>query len=285
MTESTSDPSECQENYKPNSRMGRDRYFSWRSYLVESDLYSVTKHVLLTLSLYWSERGMGIFPSINQIAKDCSLSRRAVITHIMQGCSKGWLQVSKHGYGDQRWKRNEYILTVPHGTTPKEIELPEDPEELDLDRKGGERGALPFQEGGECGALKVVNDVHSNTPIEYSKRESEPQNLNPEMATIPWMEKVWRNHPKTHKVRWPKIDRPQQVKQQEKNAGIEVFRVAWLKYLDTEEEPNLFAFLRDWDYHTERPNYKKQSSKPKVRSTAEDAKLWLEKMLAKRAKA
>lgn len=129
-------------------------YISWRRALLDSQLPSTTKHVLLTLACYHSEAGSGIFPSIETLASDCSLSERAIVTHIFKAASEGWVEVSQHGYAGRKWRRNEYKLTLPEDT------------------RGGELRSSPHAEvvnealnviprGGERDDTEVVNDVQS----------------------------------------------------------------------------------------------------------------------------
>jgi hypothetical protein len=68
------------------------------------------------------------------------------------------------------------------------------------------------------------------------------------MDVVPWLEKTWREHQRTHKIKWKKPERQRQIEGQEHAAGREVFRQAWLDYLDTDDKPNLFAFLRAWPF-------------------------------------
>lgn len=88
--------------------------FDWRQY-VASDLgpHPTTRHVLLTLSLYMSPKGDSCFPSIDRLVEETGRSRSTVIKHIRIAKEEGWIQVQKHGFSGRRWKRNEYVATVP----------------------------------------------------------------------------------------------------------------------------------------------------------------------------
>ena len=90
-------------------------FFSWRHALLKSELGPTTKHVLLTLSCHMNDMGEGCFPSTKTITEETSLSERAVITHLMLAASSGWIRRSVHGYGNNRYARNEYRIAWPDG--------------------------------------------------------------------------------------------------------------------------------------------------------------------------
>ena len=87
--------------------------FSWRHAIVESDLPSTTRHVLLTLSLHMNDVGESCFPSIERIAKETGLSRMSVITHLHKARDAGWIKIGNHGFRGQRWRANEYFCNFP----------------------------------------------------------------------------------------------------------------------------------------------------------------------------
>lgn len=126
-------------------------FFSWRSAFQKSDLPPTTKLVLFCISTYMNDHGEGAFPSIETLMKDSSLSNRAVITHIKKAQQDGFLEVSQHGFSGQAWRRNEYCISIPkvvnevHNVDEKVVNL--------------------TTEGGEPNDIKVVNEVHTITPV------------------------------------------------------------------------------------------------------------------------
>ena len=190
------------------------RPYTWRQAIQKASLPPTTKHVLLNLSCYINDAGQAAFPSIAQQAADTGLSKRAVITHL-KSVEGRWLSVSKHGYGGQKWARNEY--------------LPRLPDEADLDvkgvmgeppepEKGGERGSPPSAEtlskggerrsppsgpeGGEPDDKKVVNVVHPNRPVEQTNNTHSPRSEG-DLLAVPvdllrrWFDTAfWAKYPK-----------------------------------------------------------------------------------------
>jgi len=150
--------------------------FSWRHAVLESDLHATTKHVLLTLSCHMSAAGDSCFPTIKTTARECSLSKRTVITHIQKANESGWLLVGVHGFGGKKWRRHEYAVAIPEGGEPNDTEVvnlmheggePNDTEVVNLMHEGGEPNDTEvvnlMHEGGEPNDIKVVKEVHSST--------------------------------------------------------------------------------------------------------------------------
>ena len=122
-------------------------FFSWRSAFQKSDLSSTTKLVLFCISTYMNEHGGGCFPAIKTLMVDSSLSNKAVITHIQKAQEAGFITVGIHGFSGQGWKRNEYHIAFPN--TDKVVNV--------------------IPKGGEPNDHKVVNEVHTNTPLNTPK--------------------------------------------------------------------------------------------------------------------
>ena len=86
--------------------------------VINSDLRSTTKLVLLILSTHMNNDGNNCWPSFRLIAKKCTLSRDTVIKHISEAIEKGWLR-KKERYrdnGDQT--SNQYFPLIPAGSSP-----------------------------------------------------------------------------------------------------------------------------------------------------------------------
>lgn len=106
--------------------------WTWRHAIINSPLPPTTRHVLLTLSCHVNDAGEPAYPSTALLAAETGLSERAVVTHLQSAAALGWLIVQKHGYGGQKWARNQYYPRVPDG-----FELP------DRDARGTEAGSVP----------------------------------------------------------------------------------------------------------------------------------------------
>lgn len=133
-------------------------FFSWRSAFQKSDLQSTTKLVLFCISTYMNDHGDGAFPSIKTLMVDASLSNRAVITHIQNAVDAGFLEVTKHGFAGRKWRRNEYKICYP--------EVQNKPDDVVNEVHHHDDDAVNLTtEGGEPGDVKVVNEVHSITPV------------------------------------------------------------------------------------------------------------------------
>lgn len=89
--------------------------FTWRS-AVSSPAgppSHTTRHVLLAMGLYMNEKGESCFPSAAQLSDDTGLTERSVREHIRIAKESGWIEVSKHGFGGQKWARNDYKARIP----------------------------------------------------------------------------------------------------------------------------------------------------------------------------
>ncbi len=81
--------------------------YTWRAAILESDLPSTTRLVLLALSCHVNDAGESAYPSTQRLARETGLSEWAVVTHLAKAKDLGWLLVRKHGFAGQKWARNE----------------------------------------------------------------------------------------------------------------------------------------------------------------------------------
>lgn len=114
-------------------RMGKRKAWTWRHAILESDLSGTTKHVLLTISCFMNELGEGNYRTTKELAAFAGRSERCVCEHIEIAKDAGWLIVSRHGFGGQKWKRHEY--------------LPAWPSDEDAAEEGTDGGSAPSPEG------------------------------------------------------------------------------------------------------------------------------------------
>jgi hypothetical protein len=122
------------------------KVWSWRQAIKDSDLKSTTKLVLLTLSVYMNDCGNGCYPSVEQLVKDTSLSKRAVIVHLQLAEKAYFITKKMHGFRGNKWRRTEYIATYPD--QQKNIQ------------KCGAGDAPRLWEGGYLNDTRVVTVVH-----------------------------------------------------------------------------------------------------------------------------
>ncbi|CAG9194095.1 conserved hypothetical protein [Paraburkholderia caribensis] len=137
--------------------------WTWRHAIINSSLPPTTRHVLLTLSCHVNDAGEPAYPSTQLLAQETGLSERAVITHLRDAAALGWLAVSKHGYGGQKWARNQYYPHIPDG-----FELP------DREDRGTEAGSVPSKKGRKTKALKHVQQLVDKSGGEGAERGSVP---------------------------------------------------------------------------------------------------------------
>ncbi|MCJ9700189.1 helix-turn-helix domain-containing protein [Bradyrhizobium sp. SHOUNA76] len=90
--------------------------------------------------------GEPMFPSQARRARMCSLSERAVITHLHVAEQFGWIAPRKRDLKSSKWAANESVATWPNGVN-------------DLQLRGEPRSRAE------------VNDVHGNIPVEVSNEQ------------------------------------------------------------------------------------------------------------------
>ena len=145
------------------------QFFSWRSAVLDSDLQSSTKLVLLVISTYMNDHGGGAYPSQNTIVNKSSLSKRTVVDHIEIACNAGWLIKDTHGFSGQGWRRNEYKIAFPDVI-------------IDGDDEGGaviaprQKVVQPLHKGGANNSTKVVQPLHLNNCKELFKGTTVKEN-------------------------------------------------------------------------------------------------------------
>mgnify|MGYP006426731843 CR=1 FL=1 len=129
------------------------KVWSWRHAIQQAELNSTTKLVLLNLSIYMNEIGEGCYPSTARQAKDTGLSERSICTHLDKAEKAGFIAVKKHGFGGQKWSRNEYYATYPKGT------------------ESGAEALNVFHKGTEPDDIKALNEVQSNSSVNNTSLE------------------------------------------------------------------------------------------------------------------
>ncbi|NDD83417.1 helix-turn-helix domain-containing protein [bacterium] len=130
------------------------KVWSWRQAIFESQLSATTKLVLAALGSHLNDMGDAMFPSQQRLAKLCSLSERAVITHLAIAEQAGWLRTRKRQLEGKKWAANEYVAAFPKGVK-------------DVHPLEGE-GVKDVHVRGEGRSPEGVKDVHTNSPLELS---------------------------------------------------------------------------------------------------------------------
>lgn len=131
------------------------KVWDWRGYILEyAPEKAPLRQLLLTLSCYMNSAGESCFPSIDTLEKVTCLTRPTVIKYLKMAEDEGWIEISKHGYGGQKWKRNEYRAMIPDKVVKEIYHV----------LKGGK----PSLEGGKTDNEKVVKEVNSNSPLNSS---------------------------------------------------------------------------------------------------------------------
>jgi hypothetical protein len=74
---------------------------------------SITRLVLLRLSMYGNPDGTRIFPGVRRIAEDCRLNTSTVVQHLKKAESQGWIQRERRRYEDGSYGSFQYTLLVP----------------------------------------------------------------------------------------------------------------------------------------------------------------------------
>lgn len=95
--------------------------FDWQDAIFDSDLPSTTKLVLLAIARRMKADGSDAYPSTLTIAKDASLTERAVITHLEKAEQLGWIVRQVRGVSGQGWKRHSYQPAFPKGTEARSV--------------------------------------------------------------------------------------------------------------------------------------------------------------------
>lgn len=147
--------------------------FTWRSAFSSAagPENPVTRHVLLAISLYMSEKGDGAFPSMEKLSEDTGLSVRTIKKHVPLAEELGWLNVVKKKGTGKGWRRNDYKATIPPSYYEKMKQI-EEQAVNEMHQEGSEPDAPPknkvvnvVHDGGESECNMVVNQVHPITPV------------------------------------------------------------------------------------------------------------------------
>ena len=143
------------------------KLYDWRSAVASKfgPESPITRHVLLTLSLYMSPKGDSCFPSVRLLAEETALARTTVMKHLEIAFQVGWIvkieRPQRNGHG---WRRMEYIANVP-----KDLEAKI---KASLDEGGPPDGPAseggPFdEEGGPSDSENVVHQADLKYPVNY----------------------------------------------------------------------------------------------------------------------
>lgn len=95
--------------------MNQSLLFRWREAVVGENgpPDSVTRLVLLVLSLNMNKEGGSCFPSVEALARRCSLNERTVRRHLDRAEDLGWIRRSRRRQKGRGWKLTNYTATFP----------------------------------------------------------------------------------------------------------------------------------------------------------------------------
>jgi DNA-binding Lrp family transcriptional regulator len=116
---------------------------------------SITRLVLLVISLHMDADGTRAWPSQQTIASRARISRRSVVTHLESAEREGWVSRYVAGRNSQGWRLSGYKATVPDRVYPT---LPDKPWDADPNWKRGERSDPPIPQRGEPSAQAQVEE-------------------------------------------------------------------------------------------------------------------------------
>ena len=146
--------------------------FAWRWQLLASNLSSTTKHVLLTLSCHMDDNGDQAFPSIETLAKECSLSKKPTIKHLKLAAENGWITIQNRMLPGQKWRQNFYQICTPDepkaGVLESQSWCTSSPKVVDLKPKAG----VPESQSWCTSGPKVVYQGHTNSTYNSTKNST-----------------------------------------------------------------------------------------------------------------
>jgi hypothetical protein len=144
---------------------GTQPLFRWRWAVAskQGPRSSVTRHVLLTVSLHMDLYGQGAFPSIALVATESGLSSRAVGMHLKKATNDGWISRKLWRAAGKDWAQYVYVATLPPGIDGQEPRSLPNPQ-------GQESDAI----GAEPDSTLVRNDVPTNSTRNSTYNSTEP---------------------------------------------------------------------------------------------------------------
>lgn len=142
------------------------KVWDWRTHILKDGPdNSVYKHVLLTLSCYMNSAGGSCFPAISTLVDDTSLSKPTVVKYLGKAREDGWIQVSKHGFGGQKWARNEYKADLPKAV--KEVNSPKEKVVKEVNQ-----GGKTDREGSKADDERRLSSLPTNSSYNTSSNSS-----------------------------------------------------------------------------------------------------------------
>lgn len=128
--------------------------WTYRKAVLESDLPSTLKLVLLVLDNHVNDMGDPCFPAYSRIARLSSLSRRSVIMQINLAEEHGWITIVRRPKKcGQRQQTNLFYLSLPRGDMKSNLGS--------LARIGEQGSSMHHAHpDGECYSPTLVNQAH-----------------------------------------------------------------------------------------------------------------------------
>ena len=237
----------------------------------QSNLDSELKPLAAALADIANDDGTSIYPSVAYIAWLLGKSERSVQYGLKRLREKNVLAVVRKGGGSG--KTTEYRLlennfprrgswrasTNGNGATVAPLSV----------GKGATDGAKgcnlehervqPVAPEPSPSVSARERDAHAHPPSNGNREE-----LHLEQDVLPWMEDVWRKHPKCQRRKWEDPKYPSSFERTEEFEGPEKFRQAFLDYLRDTKKPNILTFLYS------RPKPPRRTYPGRRRMTAEE---------------
>lgn len=129
---------------------------TWRRALLTSDLPSVTRHLLLTLSVYMDADGL-CWPNVDELIGATGLSKPTVTKHAQLAEEAGWITTAHVGTG-QGWRSKSYHARLPENVVNLVADVVKE-----VDHLSGERG--------KADTSNVVKEVNTNSPVNSPRDE------------------------------------------------------------------------------------------------------------------
>lgn len=218
----------------------KERPYSWRMAVAESDLPATTKHVLLTLSLFLADIGEGAFPSLRTLARLTSLTDKALRVHLLRASTKGWLERKERFHQSGRQMSNLYLVRIPQQDVRVGVLTWGEGERGSVSPEGG-RGNVEGGTGGERGGRGTT----LNSPQEQSTLSFDQEQAPARTRSTAMFERMWEVCRRGSK----KAALAQYLKAVPAKVDHEVLFAAWMRIVASasspEFVPHLFRWIRD----------------------------------------
>lgn len=226
-------------------RLGRPVAF----YPSLAKIIGLKEAILICQLAYWTpraknEKGEGwIYKSAQELENETGLTYKEQIRVRQSLIQKGLLEDTYDRSGHRL-----YFRIVPSAL---DVLIPEHTGAAEVSTEHLTKGKVPPDEQVDGIVPKVSSFKEPKTTAETTQKErdanapsnNDKTNLHLEQVLLPWMEAVWRGHPNCQRRRWEDPKYPSSFERAEESEGAEIFRQAFVDYLDSNDKPNIITFL------------------------------------------